>query len=91
MTAGNPVSFRELDARLEENDRVLLAAAVLADETDGEVFSLEQGRPVCGPSRTTQRDSERTALKAQVRAAERDGNMAEALRLSAELSRMEQG
>ncbi len=40
---------------------------------------------------STQRDTERAALKAQVRAAERDGNFAEALRLSAELSRIDRG
>jgi len=87
--AGNPVVFGNLDARLEENDRALLASAVLADETDGEVFSLEQGEACLRAIENTQRDSERSALKAQVRAAERDGNMAEALRLSAELSRIE--
>jgi len=87
--AGNPVVFGNLDARLEENDRALLASAVLADETDGEVFSLEQGEACLRAIENTQRDSERAALKAQVRAAERDGNMAEALRLSAELSRIE--
>ncbi len=88
-TAGNPVVFGNLDARLEENDRALLASAVLADETDGEVFSLEQGEACLRAIENTQRDSERATLKAQVRAAERDGNMAEALRLSAELSRIE--
>jgi len=87
--AGNPVVFGNLDARLEENDRALLASAVLADETDAEAFSLEQGEACLRAIENTQRDSERSDLKAQVRAAERDGNMAEALRLSAELSRIE--
>jgi DNA primase len=87
--AGNPVVFGNLDARLEENDRALLASAVLADETDGEAFSLEQGEACLRAIENTQRDSERAALKAQVRAAERDGNMTEAIRLSAELSRIE--
>jgi DNA primase len=87
--AGNAVIFGNLDARLEENDRALLASAVLADETDGEAFSLEQGEACLRAIENTQRDSECAALKAQVRAAERDGNMHEALRLSAELSRVE--
>jgi DNA primase len=87
--AGNPVVFSNLDARLEESDRALLASAVLADETDGEVFSLEQGEACLRAIENTQRDSERATIKAQVRAAEREGNMAEALRLSAELSRIE--
>jgi DNA primase len=87
--AGNAVVFGNLDARLEDNDRALLASTVLADETDGEVFSLEQGEACLRAIENTQHDSERAALKAQVRAAERDGNMNEALRLSAELSRIE--
>src|SRR5579859_4499127 len=87
--AGNTVMFSDLDARLEENDRTLLAAAVLADETDSQVFSLEQGEACLLTLESTQHDTERSALKAQVRAAERDGNFTEALRLSAELSRMD--
>jgi DNA primase len=87
--AGNAVVFGNLDARLEENDRALLASAVLADETDGEVFSLEQGEACLRAIENTQRDSERAAIKAQVRAAERDGNITEAIRLSGELSRIE--
>jgi DNA primase len=87
--AGNTVMFSDLDARLEENDRTLLASAVLADETDSEVLSLEQGEACLLTLESTQRDTERAAIKAQVRTAERDGNFAEALRLSAELSRMD--
>jgi DNA primase len=87
--AGNTVMFSDLDARLEENDRTLLASAVLADETDSQVFSLEQGEACLLTLESTQRDNERAALKAQVRVAERDGNFSEALRLSAELSRMD--
>ncbi len=89
--AGNSVVFGDLDARLEENDRALLATAVLADESDSQVFSLEQGEACLLTLESTQRDTERAALKAQVRAAERDGNFAEALRLSAELSRIDRG
>jgi len=87
--AGNTVMFSDLDARLEENDRTLLASAVLADETDSEVLSLEQGEACLLTLESTQRDTERAAIKAQVRTAERDGNFAEALRISAELSRMD--
>jgi DNA primase len=89
--AGNTVMFSDLDARLEENDRTLLASAVLADETDSEVLSLEQGEACLLTLESTQRDTERAAIKAQVRAAERDGNFSEALRLSAELSRIDRG
>ena len=70
----------------------LLASAVLADETDSEVLSLEQAEACL---RTLESYAARYASgrrsKAQVKAAERDGNLAEALRLSAELSRIDRG
>jgi hypothetical protein len=89
--AGEPVGFSDLDARLEDNDRILLAAAVLADETDNGVFSLEQGEACLSTLENSQRDGERAELKAKVRAAERGGDLGEALRLSAELTRMDRG
>ena len=89
--AGDPVMFADLDGRLEENDRVLLATAVLADETDSTALSLEQGESCLAALENSQRDGERAELKAKVRAAERGGDMAEALRLSAELSRIDRG
>jgi DNA primase len=87
--AGEPVHFAGLDARLEDNDRATLATAVLADETDSAVLSLEQGEACLSKLEDSQRDGERAELKAKVRAAERGGDMAEALRLSAELARIE--
>jgi DNA primase len=87
--AGNPVQFSELDARLEEGDRTLLAAAVLGGDTDGDALSLEQGEECLRTLENSQQASERADLKAKVREAERGGDLAEALRLSAELSRME--
>jgi DNA primase len=87
--AGEPLEFGSLDARLDENERILLAAAVLADETDSSALSLEQGESCLRVLESSQREDERAELKAQVRAAERGGDLAEAFRLSAELSRMD--
>ena len=89
--AGEPVDFAGLDARLEDHDRNLLVTAVLADETDNAVLSLEQGEACLSRLESSQRDEERAELKAKVRAAERGGDMGEALRLSAELSRFDRG
>ena len=89
--AGEPVDFAALDARLEDNDRTLLVTSVLADETDSAVLSLEQGEACLSRLESSQRDDERSELKAKVRAAERGGDLGEALRLSAELSRMDRG
>src|SRR5579871_66886 len=87
--AGEPVEFAGLDSRLDDNDRILLAAAVLADETDSAVLSLDQGQSCLNSLENAQRDDLRADLKARVRAAERGGDLEEALRLSAELSRMD--
>jgi DNA primase len=85
----NSVEFSELDSRLEENDRILLASAVLADESDSETLSLEQGEACLRTLEGTQHQTVRLALKARVKEAERDGNLGEALRLSAELTEMD--
>jgi DNA primase len=85
----NSVEFSELDSRLEENDRILLASAVLRDEADSETLSLEQGEACLRTLEGSQHQTERLALKARVKEAERDGNLGEALRLSAELTRMD--
>ena len=63
--------------------------AVLKDVTDGSAVSLELGDDCL---RSLERSSLKTqvaALKAQVKEAERAGNLGEALRLAAELHRLE--
>jgi DNA primase len=87
--AGNAIAFSELDARLEDNDRALLASAVLADETNEDVFSLEQGEACLRSLESSQHETQRATLKARVKAAERDGNFGEAVRLAEELARLE--
>jgi DNA primase len=86
---GGSVTYEELHARLDENDRELLAFAVLRDETDGSAVSLSLGEECL---RSLQRSSVKTqvaALKARVREAERSGNLHEALRLAEELQDLE--
>lgn len=87
--AGKTVVFSELDARLEDNDRALLASAVLSRETGEEIFSLEQGEACLLSLEASQHESDRAALKARVKAAEREGNLSEAIRLTQELARIE--
>ncbi len=88
---GSPITFSLLDGRLEDEDRALLASAVFADQTNEGVISLEQGQACLRSLETADRDTERATLKARVKAAEREGNMNEALRLNAELTRMDRG
>ena len=63
--AGEPVDFAALDARLEDNDRTLLATAVFADETDSEVLSLEQGEACLSRLESFQRDERACGIEGQ--------------------------
>jgi len=89
--SGRTVNYSELEARLEDNDREILAAEVLADETAGDSISLSQGMACLESLEAADREALRADLKARIKEAERAGNMQEALRLYAELNRMEKG
>ncbi|HLY18938.1 MAG TPA: DNA primase [Bryobacteraceae bacterium] len=89
LHAGGQVNYEELHARLEENDQELLASAVLEDETDGSVVSLELGEDCLRSLERTGLKTRLAALKARVKEAERAGNLSEALRLAEELQRIE--
>ncbi|MGA3039920.1 MAG: DNA primase [Bryobacteraceae bacterium] len=89
LHAGGVVNYEELHARLEEADQELLASAVLKDETDGSAVSLSLGEECV---RSLQRSSHMTrvaALKGRLKAAERAGDLQEALRLNQELVDLE--
>jgi len=89
LAAAGPVEYEGLHARLDENDQELLASAVLQDETNEFAVSLSVGEECL---RSLERSSQMTqvaALKARVKAAERAGDLSEALRLYEELREME--
>lgn len=86
--SGRPVNYGALEARLEENDREILAAEVLADETAGDPVSLSQGVACVQTLENAGRETLRAELKSRIKDAERAGNMEEALRLYAEFNRM---
>jgi len=89
LAAAGPVDYEGLHARLDENDQELLASAVLQDETNEFAVSLSVGEECL---RSLERSSQMTqvaALKARVKAAERAGDLSEALRLYEELREME--
>jgi DNA primase len=78
----------DLESRLEEADRTLLASVVFADEIAEEDYTLPQA--VACLERLEQEDweSRRTDLRARVKEAERAGDLPEALRLAEELGRL---
>ncbi|HTX14053.1 MAG TPA: DNA primase [Candidatus Baltobacteraceae bacterium] len=89
LHGGGEFGYEELHARLEEDDQEILAAAVLQDETNASVATLDLGEECV---RSLERSSVKTqvaALKARVKDAERTGNLQEALRLAEELHRLE--
>lgn len=85
--AGERVGFGEVDSRLEEADRELLASAVLGDETHPDSISLEQGRACLRSLATLQWKQQQAALKIRLREAERAGDFSAALQLNEELNR----
>ena len=84
--SGSSVRFAELEARLDDADKVLMTSLVFADETD-EGAALDQARSCLRTIEASGRLSTVAALKARVKEAEREGNLAEALRLAEEVSR----
>ena len=89
LHAGGTVTFEELHARLEESDQELLASAVLQDETNGSAVSLSLGVECLRSLERSSLKAQVAALKAQVKAAERSGDLHEALRLADELRHLE--
>jgi DNA primase len=87
---GVPITFDELDARLEKADRSLLASAVLAEETEERALSLEQGEACLRALRASSHAAQLLDLKERIKSAERAGNLVEALRLNTELQRLAQ-
>jgi DNA primase len=86
--SGGRIGFNEIHDRLNDDDRALLAATVLLDETSEAEQSIEQGIACLRSLQAAEVESQRAALKARIKEAERNGNMEEALRLSEELNRI---
>jgi DNA primase len=86
---GEPLSFNALHGRLPEAEQELLAAALIRNETEGEAPSVDEGLACLEALVEEERGTEKNALKTRVREAERAGNLAEALRLSGELTKLQ--
>jgi DNA primase len=81
--------FTELEARLSDPDKDLLATVVFADKPADEEYSLEQAVECLRRLEQDARDAQRAALKARIKDAERAGMLEEALRIAEELARLE--
>jgi len=83
---GGPLSFQEVNSRLEEGDQNLLAEAVLRDDVESsreEVMAAVQSMRRSGEQRRV------VDLRARIKELERAGNREEALRLMAELPKLD--
>jgi DNA primase len=86
---GTGFSYAALEARLAEPDKALLASLVFADEEEQEPDMLPQALACLESLEHKGREARRAELRARVKAAEREGRIEEALRLAAELSRVQ--
>ncbi|MCS7314637.1 MAG: DNA primase [Bryobacterales bacterium] len=81
--------YAELEGRLEESDRELLAALVLADEVSEEALTPEQAWSCLEGLRMAGREAQRSRLRTLIRQAERAGDFDRAMRLTAELAKLD--
>jgi DNA primase len=90
MALAGPVSFAELDARLDDAGRTLLHEIVAADEMGDDAECLAQAEACLRRMEEDFRRRQIDDLRARVKAAEREGRGEEALQWFGELHRLEQ-
>jgi len=84
---GGTFRFADLEGRLSEADRDLLSSVIFADEVLEEEKAREQALACLRSLKAQDPKSEVAALRAQIKTAEREGNLEEVLRLAEELDR----
>jgi DNA primase len=91
---GGGWGFSELEARLGENDRALLAALILADkasERETESFTTEQATACLAALDQVWRKQEIVRLDAQIKQAERERDLTLAMQLMQQRKTLERG
>jgi len=86
--SGGQLTFDEIHARLEENDRRLLADALMREDIQA---SPEEVLAAIESMKRSEHQDLRLRLKTRIKEAERAGAASEALRLMAELQQLERG
>ena len=89
--SGARVTFDAVAARLEDNDRRILAEMLFAEDPAVEEFGIEWGRKCIGRLLDSDHRLRYVQLKAQINEAERAGRLDEAMRLMQELGKLEAG
>jgi uncharacterized protein with von Willebrand factor type A (vWA) domain len=86
---GGEFSYPALEGRLNAPGKELLRDVVTADESGEEAVSWEQAQNCLRRLESDFQKRQMSELRAQVKSAEREGRVSEALSLMAELSRLE--
>jgi DNA primase len=79
---GGPFRFADLEGRLSDADRDLLSSAVFADDKLREEKAVQVATDCLQRLKALDPQAEATALRARIKAAEREGNLQEAMRLA---------
>jgi DNA primase len=87
---GAPFRFADLEGRLSDADRDLLSLVVFADEILEEEKAAEQALACLRSLKSQDPRSEAAALRVRIKAAEREGNLQEAMRLAQEVVALDQ-
>jgi DNA primase len=90
-SAGGRVTFDVVAARLEDNDRRILAEMLFTEDPYVEELGIEWGRNCIGRLLQTDEQQRYQQLKARIYELERAGKLAEAMPLAEELGRVKQG
>ncbi len=86
--SGEKWGFKDIEVRLGESDKNLLASMAFADAVDVEETSLEQALAFLPKLERKEKEAGIADLKARIRDSEKAGDLAGALRLTEELNRM---
>lgn len=82
-------TFADVEGRLSEPDKALLAALLMADEDQEDTVSVQQAAESVRTLRAQEARGERDEMRTRIKAAEKSGDLKEALRLAGELGRLE--
>jgi hypothetical protein len=89
LEAGGAWHFSEIEARLQDSDKELLASVIFSDEASEQNCSREQVLACLAKLEDERLEQFKAELRARIRQAERAGKMEEALKWVEEMNRLE--
>lgn len=89
VSQGETIEFSRIEARLDDAAKTLLHEAAFADDIDGCGERVDEALACLRALESSDLDAQRSELRARVRAAERVGNLQEALHWNRELMQLE--